>query len=247
MRVSEPGSADGGGGKDLGAADDGGEGALRVADGALRRHRRRRVKTDGSRCRPKTRPGVSRPARSGVGSAALFSPDRARAWLREGVASTTGAGAGRLRHLKVVELLLEEEAGDGRGEELGDASGRGVGAVGGAEGVVDVEVERGGELLRELLVVLLLLGVEADVLEQAVLAVLEHARASVLLSARRVKGFVKGGFVKFRTLRFFTISAVSGPMQSLVTMHGLPMSSARREPHGAREYLSSGPPLGRPR
>ena len=196
MRVSEPGSADGGGGKDLGAADDGGEGALRVADGALRRHRRRRVKTDGSRCRPKTRPGVSRPARSGVGSAALFSPDRARAWLREGVASTTGAGAGRLRHLKVVELLLEEEAGDGRGEELGDAGGRGVGAVGGAEGVVDVEVERGGELLRKLLVVLLLLGVEADVLEQAVLAVLEHARASVLLSARRV-GFCQGGLSSF--------------------------------------------------
>ena len=74
--------------------------------------------------------------------------------------------------LQVVELLLEEEAGDGRGEELGDAGGRGVGTMGSAEGVIDVHVERGSELLGELLVVLLLLGIEAHVLEEAVLAVL---------------------------------------------------------------------------
>ncbi len=40
--------------------------------------------------------------------------------------------------VKVVELLLEEETGDGRLEELGDAGRGGVGAVGSAEGVVDV-------------------------------------------------------------------------------------------------------------
>lgn len=51
--------------------------------------------------------------------------------------------------LKVVELLLEEEAGDGRREELGHTLGGAVGAVGGAEGVVDEQVERSGELLSE--------------------------------------------------------------------------------------------------
>jgi hypothetical protein len=74
--------------------------------------------------------------------------------------------------LQVVELLLEEEAGDRRGEELRDAGGRGVCAMGSAEGVIDVHVERGSELLGELLVILLLLGIEAHVLEEAVLAIL---------------------------------------------------------------------------
>ena len=46
-------------------------------------------------------------------------------------------------------------------------------AVGGAEGVVDVHVSEPGQLLRELRVVLLLLGVEAHVLEEESLAVLQ--------------------------------------------------------------------------
>lgn len=50
---------------------------------------------------------------------------------------------------KVVELLLQQEAGHRGGEELGHALGGAVGAVGGAEGVVDEQVERRGQLLGE--------------------------------------------------------------------------------------------------
>ena len=68
--------------------------------------------------------------------------------------------------LEVVELLLEKVAGDGGLEVGGDTLGGAVGAVSSAEGVVDVEISVGGELLGELSVVLLLLGVEANVLEE---------------------------------------------------------------------------------
>ena len=53
---------------------------------------------------------------------------------------------------------------------VGDAFGRGVGAVGGAEGVVDVEVAEGGELFGELGVICLFFGVEAEVFEKEGLA-----------------------------------------------------------------------------
>jgi hypothetical protein len=46
--------------------------------------------------------------------------------------------------------------------------------VGSAEGIVDVHVERGGELLGKLLVVLLLLSVEADILKEANLTENRH-------------------------------------------------------------------------
>ena len=45
--------------------------------------------------------------------------------------------------------------------------------MGSAKGVVDVELRKLGQLLRKLLVVLLLLGVEAQVLEQQSLALFE--------------------------------------------------------------------------
>ena len=87
---------------------------------------------------------------------------------------------GRLESLgEVVELLLHEEAGGLLGEV--DADHGAVGAVGGAEGVVDEDVAERGEALAELLdgglvgldlvalgvlAAALLLGVEAQVLEE---------------------------------------------------------------------------------
>lgn len=53
--------------------------------------------------------------------------------------------------------------------------------MGSAEGVVDVQVEGSSELLGEFLVVLLLLGIEADILEQTVFTVLKRINASALL------------------------------------------------------------------
>lgn len=50
---------------------------------------------------------------------------------------------------EVVKLLLQQESGHGRGEELGHTLGGPVGAVGGSEGVVHEEVERPGQLLGE--------------------------------------------------------------------------------------------------
>jgi hypothetical protein len=49
--------------------------------------------------------------------------------------------------LEVVELLLQEEARNRRREELGHTGGGGVSAVGSAEGIVNVHVEGGRELL----------------------------------------------------------------------------------------------------
>ena len=68
-----------------------------------------------------------------------------------------------------LDLALHEQAGIG-GQQLGDADRRGVGAVGRAECVVDVELGVVGQRLREGRVVLLLLDVEAEVLEQQRLA-----------------------------------------------------------------------------
>ena len=68
-----------------------------------------------------------------------------------------------------LDLALHQEAGVGR-QELRDADGRGVGPMGRPERVVDVDVGVRGELRREFRVVLLLLGVEAEVLEEDRLA-----------------------------------------------------------------------------
>ena len=76
---------------------------------------------------------------------------------------------------EVLELLIHEEAGGGLRDEVGDALGGGVGAVGAAEGVVDVEVAEAGELAREVGVVGLLFGMEAEVFEQEGLADFEVA------------------------------------------------------------------------
>ena len=91
---------------------------------------------------------------------------------------------GASRSFESVDLALHEQAGVGR-QELGDADGRGVRAVGRAEGVVDVDVGVRGELRRELRVVGLLLGVEAQVLEQEHLA---RSQARLTASSCRRRG-----------------------------------------------------------
>ena len=64
--------------------------------------------------------------------------------------------------------------------------------MGGAEGVVDVDVGVDGERLGELRVVLLLLGVEAEVLEQDHLAGLEPRDGVLGADAERVAGHGHG-------------------------------------------------------
>ena len=74
---------------------------------------------------------------------------------------------------EMAELGLHEQAGGGLGDEVGDALGGGVGAVGAAEGVVDVDVAEGCELFGEGGVVGFFFGVEAEVFEQEGLALLQ--------------------------------------------------------------------------
>ncbi len=71
---------------------------------------------------------------------------------------------------EVGELLLHEQAGGGDFDEVSDAFGGGVGAVGAAEGVVDVDIAEAGQLLREGGIVGLFFGMEAEVFEQERLA-----------------------------------------------------------------------------
>ncbi len=77
---------------------------------------------------------------------------------------------GRLEQLREhLDLALHQQPGVGR-QELGDADRRGVRPVRRPERVVDVDVRVGGEGRGEGRVVLLLLGVEAQVLEEQDLA-----------------------------------------------------------------------------
>ena len=76
---------------------------------------------------------------------------------------------------QVLELLLHQEPGHRRLEQVRHALGRGVGAVRRAERVVHVHVAKPRQPLRELRIVALLLRVEAHVLEHQRLAVLERA------------------------------------------------------------------------
>ena len=85
------------------------------------------------------------------------------------------------------DLALHQQPGVGR-QELGDPDGRGVGAVGRPEGVVDVDVRVRRQLLGELRVVLLLLGVEAQVLEEEELARPESLDRILGADAQRVAG-----------------------------------------------------------
>ena len=94
------------------------------------------------------------------------------------------------RSVQVGELLLEEEPGHGRRQVLGHSLSGGVGAMGGTEGVVDVEVSDRGELLGKLRVVLLLLLVEADVLQQQHVSVAHGFDGGLDLRADAVVGLL---------------------------------------------------------
>ncbi len=71
---------------------------------------------------------------------------------------------------EIGELFVHEEAGGGLFDEVGDAFRGGVGAVGAAEGVVDIDVAEAGELFGEDGIVGLFFGMEAEVFEQEGLA-----------------------------------------------------------------------------
>ena len=86
--------------------------------------------------------------------------------------TTSGRSGDSTDRGQLGHLALEQEPGVA-GQQVRDALGGGVGAVGGAEGVVDVEVGERGERLGELRVVLGLARLEADVLEQQHVAGLE--------------------------------------------------------------------------
>src|SRR5271157_3468158 len=67
---------------------------------------------------------------------------------------------------QISQLFFHEQTGRGFLHELRDAYRGSVGTMGGAEGVVDVEVGERGELFRKSFVVLFFLGVKAEVFEQ---------------------------------------------------------------------------------
>ena len=79
---------------------------------------------------------------------------------------------GRVDHnpAERLDLALHQQPRDRR-QEFRDPSGRGVGAVRGAEGVVDIQVAEAGELPGKGRVILRLARVEADVLQQDDVAV----------------------------------------------------------------------------
>ncbi len=92
-----------------------------------------------------------------------------------GAAHDHEEGAFRILQLgiEIFEFALDEEAHGGGGDDLGHPLRGGVGAVGGAEGVIDEDVGLSGEFLGEGGVVRLLLAVETGVLEHEHLAWLE--------------------------------------------------------------------------
>ena len=120
----------------------------------------------------------------------------------------------------MFDFLLHQQAQRG-GQQVGHALGRGVGAVRGAEGVVDIDIAERGQLRGEGGVVGLFFGVEAQVFQQQHLARAERLRLPLRASA---------------------------PTQSAreVDRHAGQQSLQVRG-HRARGYTWGSPPLGRPR
>src|SRR5580658_7937726 len=71
---------------------------------------------------------------------------------------------------KVVELFLHQQTSRRLRNEMGDALGRGVGAVSATEGVIHVDIAKSRELTSEVRIVRFFSRVEAQVLEQEDLA-----------------------------------------------------------------------------
>src|SRR5699024_7597368 len=90
---------------------------------------------------------------------------------QNGNQGTLGVGQSAAHDL---QLLLDQEAGHG-GQVSGHASGGGVSAVHGAEGVGHVQISHISQSLSELRIVLLLADVEAEVLQQHDLTGLESS------------------------------------------------------------------------
>ncbi len=123
---------------------------------------------------------------------------------------------------EVFDFLHDEESGGFFFAEVGDHDAhRGVGAVAGAEGVVDVDIGERGELGGEGFVTFFFAGVEAEVFEEEDLAVLE--------------------------LLGLEADAVAN---AVIRKDNVAFGEERGEPHsatGAREYWGSGFLLGRPK
>ena len=96
--------------------------------------------------------------------------------------ATNGRSTSPSSRPEELHLALHQQADALVGDELGDPGGRRVRAVGGAEGVVDVDVGVAGERPREALVVGLLAGRKAQVLQQrhrAGVQVVDHLAGAV--------------------------------------------------------------------
>ena len=143
--------------------------------------------------------------------------------LVDTLAPPTIAATGRFgtaeRGLQRLELLLHRAPRIG-GKLVGEPLGRRMGAVGGGEGVVDVDVAELGERLDMGRIVLLLALVEAGVLEQEHVAVRSSSRSRRRPSCR---------------------------CSRLAKATGRLMISATAAATGLSELASSGPPLGRPK
>ena len=97
--------------------------------------------------------------------------------LRAAKDRNKGALRGIERAAHDLQLLFDQEAADRGFQVVGHPGRRAVGAVRGAECVVDKEIGQGGKLLRKLGVVFRLSLLEADVLKQQHLARLEGGGA----------------------------------------------------------------------
>ena len=124
------------------------------------------------------------------------------------------------RLAEVLELLFHQEAGDRRLEQVRHRLGAGVGPVGRAEGVVDVEIAERGEDARP-----------------------ARGRSSPRPAWNRVFSTTA---MPPRGSRLVTGDGV-GRRGSAMKVTGAPSSFSSSRTQGWRLYFGSGPPLGRPR